>query len=177
MKKYAGILNVLLVITFWIVLVAAVLLAGFAIYCMTKGGLSYLLDNLGTVVTIKGIEDLKNVDVKALKLPLIIVCVYAAVMLTLSLLEISNLRKSVKEVKAERPFSIESSNGLKTAGTLTMINGIIGVVVQLVVAFLLTRAVGKNMSTNITLNLSFIISAVIFFLLKEVADYGREHTI
>jgi hypothetical protein len=94
--------------------------------------------------------------------------------LLLTLIFIGMIRRALKEVINESPFSVKCSKALKTAGILEIISGIFSIALGACASFMLGGVnINGYTSTHLTVNLSFILVAVFLFMLSGISEYGR----
>lgn len=174
MRKTAGFLHVLTTIGVILFIVALAVIALAEGFMFAAGDLSGLAQ-AGITVDAGGAA-LTAQDLASMKPLLMSIIAFAFVLVLIGLLTLLKVRKVLAECKESRPFSEVCCKSLKGAARLEILGGIIGILGTIAIFIL-----GVNFSLNgtpigdttITLNLSFIVTAVLLYLLYHVAEYGK----
>lgn len=175
MRKTAGFLKVIYTIGLVLEIIAAVVCAGLEIFFLVIGNLSDLAEKAGGVITITG-GNLTPAELDAFK-PVMMAAIGIAILgLILAILGTVKTRKTLGEIKEERPFSDTAAKSIKAAANLGIAGGVIGVIGAIVLAVMakdLTVNGTSVSSSTISLNLTFIIDAVQKYMFYYVAKYGQ----
>ena len=175
MKKTAGFLHVVMTIGVVLIVLMLVLVAiaeGLLFTTNDLTGLSQVgitFNNNGAAMTAQ--------ELSAFKPVLQFFVAFVFVLLLLNLLGALKIRKVLGECKTKTPFSDVSCKSLKGAARLEVILGIVGIlgtIALYIIGFNVSLNGAQVTDTTLTLNLSFIFSAVAFYLLYHVAEYGRK---
>lgn len=174
MKRTAGILKVIFTILWVLEMVAAILIAGVAILMILAGSFSDLAAKTGNAVTITSGASPAELDAAK---PLVVGALFLSVVtLVFAIIGTAKTRKVLSECKEERPFSRVSVDSLKTSARMEVIGGVVGVVGAIVLSLMASGLVinGSPVAkSSTTVNLSFLIYAVMKYLLYHVAEYGH----
>jgi amino acid transporter len=107
-------------------------------------------------------------------MPLTFLMVGVVILMLLALIVIRSVRKALKETGRGNPFSMVTVKSLRTAGIVSLISFVLGIVFPIAAIFLFKDIpdVQSSTTTFITEGGS-LISALIYFLLSGVAKYGN----
>ena len=174
MKGCAKFLNVLAAIVFWLMILVAVALAA------TAGVIAFMPENIpelpaeiGQAITING-SPLTTQMLLGYKNFILIGLGGVVFIFLLTVIFIAMIKRALKEVINDSPFSVRCSKALKTAGILEIVSGIFSIALGICASFLLGGiTISGYTSTSISVNLTFIPIAVFLFMLSGIAEYGR----
>jgi hypothetical protein len=175
MRRTAGFLKALHTILVVLEVIALFGITAAFVVLLAAGNLEELAKKVGETISVEGIT-LTPAQMEALRLPLLIAFGVGVLTTVLALISTLKLRKVLGECKEERPFSDESVNGLKSAARLEMLGGLISIAASVAIGFGLKKAelgVVNASSTTASINLGFLFSAAVLYLLHHVAAYGN----
>ena len=175
MKKSAGFLKFLETIALVFEIIAIIILVLVIVFLLISGGVSGLAEKVKGAVTISGV-DITAKDLETVTPIVLGALVSGVVSLLFAILGTFKTHKVLDECKNERPFSDVSVNNLKAAARLELIGGIVGVIctVALNIAAGGIRLNGASISNSAaSIELGFIITAAVKYLLYHVAEYGN----
>ena len=140
---------------------------------LTLGALNLSLDETSQVV-----------DIPALKLSLIFKLIAAAVMFAFVWYGIRLIRQLLRSMKEGRPFDNNASKTIQHLAWVVLTGGIVNAVIRMIAMGIEIRAIyfstlfhsaaitGYNI--DYTLDIGFIVTALILFLLSYIFRYGEE---
>ncbi len=173
MKGYANVLNVLVRICFWLVIIGIVVLGiGTALLLISPGLLPMDLSAVPGLTV--GGNAVSMELFSSFRTPMMILMGAVVVQLVLLLVMLSKISAALQEVIAETPFSEKCSKALNTAAVLTLISGILSIVMNFYSVFALSDLSGGNVSAQIRISLSFIVTFLFLKMLAGIATFGRE---
>ena len=175
MKKTAGILKFICSFTLVIEIMAAVFTGFGTVALLMVGSFSELAAKADNAVKVEA-SGLTPAEMDALKPVIIGALVLAFVAVIFALLGTLQTRKVLTECQNETPFSSTSVNSLKASARLDIIGGIVGIVGAAVLTFMASKVKVNGTSVGSSsgsLNLSFLIYALIKYHLCHVAEYGH----
>ncbi|MBR2991519.1 MAG: hypothetical protein IKF51_08715 [Solobacterium sp.] len=190
MKSTANILSILVKIAgvlLWIGAGLIVVLAGLTLVMFRSDIWMKMLEQAMTI-QVQGftltVDQLRALDPTALRSWFLMVLAAGLIMIILSILEVQTLSRVLERVKEGRPFDLSVQENLRKLGTLVIISGVLGAVIQPLSNRMMMRIADlsqifntetvSNVTLNFRLDLKFVISALVIFLLSHVAAYGRE---
>ena len=169
MKGCAKFLNVLAAIVFWLMAAAMEILHGYALPLIGPE----LPAEIGQAITING-SPLTTQMLLGYKNFILIGLGGVVFIFLLTVIFIAMIKRALKEVINDSPFSVRCSKALKTAGILEIVSGIFSIALGICASFLLGGiTISGYTSTSISVNLTFIPIAVFLFMLSGIAEYGR----
>jgi hypothetical protein len=174
MKGCAKFLNVLAAIAFWFMILVTVAIAASAgVIAFMPENIPELPAEIGEAITING-SPLTTQMLLGYKDFILIGMGGVVLILLLTVIFIFMIKRALKEVINESPFSVKCSKALKTAGILEIVCGIFSIALGVCASFLLGGiTISGYSSTSISVNLSFIPIAVFLFMLSGISEYGR----
>lgn len=176
MRGCAKFLNVIAGIVFWLMILATLALAaGTGVLAFMPDRIPELPVDAGEAIMING-SPLTTQMLLGYRNFILIGLGGFIFILLLTLIFIGMIRRALKEVINESPFSVRCSKALKTAGILQIVTGIVSIAMGLCASFILGGvSINGYTSTSFSVNLSFILIAVFLFMLSGISDYGRTH--
>lgn len=174
MKGCAKFLNVLAGIAFWFLILFTVALAAVTgVYAFMPERIPELPEEIGQIITING-SPLTTEMLLGYRNIILIFLGCCIVLFILTLILIGMVRRALKEVINEAPFSVKCSKSLKAAGILEIVSGIFSIAMGAAVQFMLGGVTfGETGSLNFSVNLTFIPVAVLFLMLSGISEFGR----
>ena len=190
MKSTANILDILAKIVrvfLWVGLALVIIAAGVTALAYGSGLFSSFIEQASTI-TIDGVQipmsALNMLQSSAAKAFIVAELLIAVVVILLSLKEVGVFRSVLEPVKDGDPFAASIAEDLRTLGKLVIAEGIIPPVLQFAVTRILLsaydlsqifpEAAGSVRTTGLNIDLKFIGTALIIFLLSYIAGYGSE---
>ena len=174
MRGCAKFLNVIAGIVFWLMILATLALAaGTGVIAFMPERIPEIPADAGEAIMING-SPLTTQMLLGYRNFILIGLGGVLFILLLTLIFIGMIRRALKEVINESPFSVRCSKALKTAGILQIATGIFSIALGLCASFILGGvSINGYTSTSFSVNLSFILTAVFLFMLSGISEYGR----
>ncbi len=175
MKGLAKFLGVLYAIFFWIMVLVTILIAAATVLIFIGLDISFIREAIEKgAISVSSLQNYTPEMIAQFRMPLTFLMVGVVILMLLALIVIRSVRKALKETGRGTPFSMVTVKSLRTAGIVSLISFVLGIVFPIAAIFLFKDIpdVQSSTTTFITEGGS-LISALIYFLLSGVAKYGN----
>ncbi len=175
MKGIAKFLGVLYAIFFWIMVLVTILIAAAAVLIFIGLDISFIREAIEKgAISVSSLQNYTPEMIAQFRMPLTFLMVGVVILMLLALIVVRSVRKALKETGRGNPFSMVTVKSLRTAGIVSLISFVLGIVFPIAAIFLFKDIpdVQSSTTTFITEGGS-LISALIYFLLSGVAKYGN----
>ena len=176
MRKTAGFLKIITVIGIVFHILALILLVLCEVFFLFSGAFSDLIGKVGSgsPITIDGAEITPEL-IAAAKPVLLVSFGLLILIVLLSLIAVLRVKKVLEEVHQERPFSHDAVTGLRFIARMRLVCGFVGVAASVIMFIMMKEFTinGINPGTStISVDLGFIVAAVMDYMLYHIAEYG-----
>ena len=174
MKGCAKFLNFIALICFWLVLIATVgVCAATAVVGLKPDLIPQEVIESQTAVTLNG-QPITMEMITNYRMPVLIILGAVILTLLLALGTVGKIRKALKEVAEETPFSVTCSKSLNTACVLVVLAGLIGIAMDVYTGITFGGfKVNGESAVQISSDLSFILTAALLRMLGGISEFGR----
>jgi hypothetical protein len=175
LKGLAKFLGVLYAIFFWIMVLVTILIAAATVLIFIGLDISFIREAIEKgAISVSSLQNYTPEMIAQFRMPLTFLMVGVVILMLLALIVIRSVRKALKETGRGTPFSMVTVKSLRTAGIVSLISFVLGIVIPFAAIFLFKDIpdVQTPTTTFITEGGS-LISALIYFLLSGVAKYGN----
>jgi hypothetical protein len=158
-----------------IMVLVTILIAAAAVLIFIGLDISFIREAIEKgAISVSSLQNYTPEMIAQFRMPLTFLMVGVVILMLLALIVIRSVRKALKETGRGTPFSMVTVKSLRTAGIVSLISFVLGIVFPIAAIFLFKDIpdVQSSTTTFITEGGS-LISALIYFLLSGVAKYGN----